>query len=184
MQLFLHHNVLKNIKNIQRKIENSLLKESDMIHVNKIDTIITKCMLKAEKKLKHSFHSHPWSPTLAFAILEVRLWKLITSSLYTSYHNTSRIEAVQARMKLPPLSSLPQPIQQKKSIIKNNLKIANENLKNIKKDATKIREHHLHHCADEAELESNLVHATFLRNLIAIERQIIMHKTIRKYISN
>ena len=114
MQFFLQHNVLKNIKNIQTKIENSSLNESDMIHVNKIDTIITKYMLKAKKKLKHSSHSHPWSPTLDFAILEVSLWKLITSSLYTSHHNSSRIEVVQARMKLLPVSSFPQPIKQKK----------------------------------------------------------------------
>ena len=111
-----------------------------MFHVNKTDNIITKCMLKAENKLKRSSHSHPWSPTLAFAILEVRLWKLITSSLYTLHHNTSRIEAVQARMQLLlPVSSLHHPIEQKnKSIIKNNLKNANKNLKKIKKDATKI----------------------------------------------
>ena len=124
MQLFLQHNVLKNITIIQTKIENSSLNESDMIHVNKVDTIITKYMLKAEKKLKYYSHSRPWSPTLAFAILEVILWKLITSSLYISHHNSSRIEAVQARMKLIPVSSLPQPIEQKnKSIINNNLKI-------------------------------------------------------------
>ena len=105
-----------------------------MIHVNKIDTIITKYMLKTKKKIKHSSHSRPWSPTFAFAILEVRLWKLITSSLYTSHHNSSRIEAVQARMKLLPLSSLPQPIEQKnKNIIKNNLKIANKTLRILKK---------------------------------------------------
>ena len=53
----------------------------------------------------------------------------------------------------------------------------------IKKDVTKIREIHLHHCADEAELEGNIVHATFLRNLIAIERKIRMHKTVRKFTS-
>ena len=63
-------------------------------------------------------------------------------------------------------------------------KITNKNLKNIKKDATKIRGNHLHHCDDEAELEGNLVHATFLRNLIATERQITMHKAIRKYTSS
>ena len=142
-------------------------------------------MLKAENKLKHSSHSHPWSPSLAFAILEVRLWKLITSSLYTRHHNTSRIKAVQARMQLLPVSLLHHPIEQKdKSIIKNNLKNAKKNLKRIKKDATQIRENHLLHCADEAELEGNIVHATFLRNLIAIEKQIKMHKSIRKYTSN
>ena len=73
MRLFLKHNVIKNINIIQAKIDNPSLNESDTTHVNKIYTIITQCMLKAEKKLKHSSHSHPWSPTLAFAILEVRL---------------------------------------------------------------------------------------------------------------
>ena len=158
-----------------------------MIHVNKIDNIITQCMLNAEKKLKHSSHSRRWSPTLAFDILEVRLWKFITSSLYTTHHNCSRIEAVQAQMQLLPVSSLPHPIEQKsKIIIKNKLKTANKNLKKIKKDATRVRESHLHHCADEAELEGNynLVDTTFFRNLIAIERQIKIHKAIRKYISN
>ena len=125
-----------------------------MFHVNKIDNIITKCMLKAQNKLKHSSHSHPWSPTLAFVILEVWLWKLITSSLYTIHHNTSRIATVQARIQLLLVPSLHHPIEQKdKRIIKNNLKNANKNLKKIKKDATKIRENYVHHCADEAELE-------------------------------
>ena len=110
-----------------------------MIQVNKIDSIITKCMLKAENKLKNSSHSHPWFPKLAFAILEVRLWELITSSLYTTHYKSSRIEAVQAQMQLLPVSSLPHPIDQKnKSIIKNNLKNANKNLQKIKKDTTKI----------------------------------------------
>ena len=112
-----------------------------MFNVNKIGNIITKFMLKAENTLKHSSHSHSWSPTLVFAILEVQLWKLITSPLYTLHHNTSRIEAVQARMQLLPVSPLHHPIEQRdKSIIKNNLKNANKNLKKINKDATKIRE--------------------------------------------
>ena len=98
MRLFLQHNVIPNINTIQKKIDNKSLNENDMIQVNKIDNVITKCMLKAENKLKHSSHSHPWYPSLAFAILEVRLWKLVTSSLYTLHHNTSRIKAVQARM--------------------------------------------------------------------------------------
>ena len=53
MRLFLHLNVLKNINIIQTKIDNTSFNESDMIHVNRIDTIITQCMLKAEKKLNH-----------------------------------------------------------------------------------------------------------------------------------
>ena len=111
MRLFLQNNVLPNINIIQKKIDDSSLTESDMLHVNKIDNTITKCMLKAENKLKHSSHSHQWSPSLVFAILEVRLWKLVTSSLYTLHHNTSKIEAVQARMHLLPVSSLHHPIE-------------------------------------------------------------------------
>ena len=185
MRLFLRHNVLKNINIIQTKIDDTSLHESDTIHVNKIDNIITQCMLKVKKKLKHSSHSRPWYSTLVFAILEVRLWKLITSSIYATHHNSSRIETIQAQMQLLTVSSRPHPIEQKnKSMIKNNLKTENENLKKIKKDATKIHESYLHHCVDEAELEGNLVHVTFLRNLITIERQIKIHKEIRKYTSN
>ena len=73
MRLFPKHNVIENINIIQTKIDNTSLNKRDMIHVKKIDTIITQCMLKAENKLKHSSHSYPWSPTLAFALPEVRL---------------------------------------------------------------------------------------------------------------
>ena len=53
-----------------------------------------------------------------------------------------------------------------------------------KKGATQIRESHLQYCADETKLEGNLVHTTYLRNLIAIARQITMHKAIWKYTSD
>ena len=44
------------------------------------------------------------------------------------------------------------------------------NLKVIKKDALQIRENHLRYYVDETVVESNLVHATYLRNLINIEK--------------
>ena len=75
-------------------------------------------------------------------------------------------------MQLLPVSSLPHLIEKKnKSIVKKKPKNTNKFLKKIKKDATQIRESPLHHCADEAELEGNIVYATFLRNLVAIERK-------------
>ena len=128
-------------------------------------------MLKIENKLKHSSHSHPWSPTPAVAILEVRLWGLITSYIYTTHHNSSKIEELHDRMQLLLVFSHTRPIEHKtNSIIKNHLKNTNTTLQKIKKDATKIRESHLHHCVDEAELEGNIVHAIFFRNQIAIKR--------------
>ena len=84
-------------------------------------------------------------------------------------------------MQLLPVSSLPHPIEKNnKIIVKKNLKNASKILKKIKKDATKIRESHLHHCVDEAELEGNIVHSSFFCNLIAIEIQIKMHKSNKK----
>ena len=62
------------------------MNESDMIQVNKVDNIIRKCMSQEEKKLKYSTHSYPWSSKLAFAILEVRLWKLIFSAITNKYN--------------------------------------------------------------------------------------------------
>ena len=46
----------------------------------------------------------------------------------------------------------------------------------IENDALQIRENHLRYCTYEAELDDNLVNAAYLRNLIAIERQINMDK--------
>ena len=57
-------------------------------------------------------------------------------------------------------------------------------LTTIKVDILLTREENLHHYTDEAELDGNTVHTTYLRNLICIERQTNMHKTIRKYTFN
>lgn len=47
-----------------------------------------------------------------------------------------------------------------------------------------MRESYLRYYVDEVKLDGNIVHATYLRNLIAIKRQINMHKTIKKYTFN
>ena len=66
----------------------------------------------------------------------------------------------------------------------SKLKTVLNNLKAIKKDALKIREKHLGYCVDEVEVDSIIVHVSYLRNLLCIERQLDMHKTICKYTSN
>ena len=113
------------------------MNESDMIQVNKVDNIIRKCMSQEEKKLKYSTHSYPWSSKLAFAILEVRLWKLIFSAITNKYNKCNRIESVLSQMRLVAVFLLPNPTERKnKNIVKKNLKTVCNNLKVIKKDDT------------------------------------------------
>ena len=51
----------------------------DMNIINYIDTKITTRMLASEESIKFKSSSHPWSPTLAYSMLELYLWKLIPS---------------------------------------------------------------------------------------------------------
>ena len=75
-----------------------------------------------EKNLKHSTHTNPWSPILVFVILEVQLWKLISSTI-TNKHNTSNpIETVISRMRLLSVSLRPNPIERENKNIVRNIK--------------------------------------------------------------
>ena len=49
----------------------------DMNIINYIDIKITTRMLASEESIKFKSCSHPWSPTLAYSMLELYLWKLI-----------------------------------------------------------------------------------------------------------
>ena len=105
MKRVLKNDIIKTMNIINTKINNNCINESDMNEFNKVDNTITKCMLKSENKLKHSSHFYPWSPKLAYAILEVRLWKIIYSSIYNTHNKSSRIKAVLYRMQLLSVSS-------------------------------------------------------------------------------
>ena len=48
-------------------------------------------MLQSEQTLKHSIHFHSFSPNITFTILEVRLWKSISSALTNKHNNINRI---------------------------------------------------------------------------------------------
>lgn len=142
-------------------------------------------MLQAEQALKYSTHPRSWSPKLAFDILEVRLWRLISSAIINKHNNSNRINSVISRIFLLPVSLFSHPLERKdKIIVKKNLKTNLNNLKIIKKDALQTRERHLRYFADKFELDGNLVHATYLRKPIVIERQINMQKNIQKHTFN
>ena len=52
-----------------------------MNSINNLDEMMAKEMLKAEQQIKLRSNLHPWSPTLANAILELHLWKIITPEI-------------------------------------------------------------------------------------------------------
>ena len=52
-----------------------------MKEINDLDALITKGILASKKKIRKRQNQYPWSPTLEQAILEVSLWKLITSEI-------------------------------------------------------------------------------------------------------
>ena len=66
-------------------------------------------------------------------------------------------------------------------IIKNNLRQAKTNLKNVQTQAKELREPHLWQNAEETEADENFTHARYLRNLISIENQQLMHRIIKSF---
>ena len=55
--------------------------------INEVDSKMTTGMLKAEKQIKIRDKHHPWSPTLALAILTLHLCKLVYSEVI---HKTNK----------------------------------------------------------------------------------------------
>ena len=128
----------------------------DLIKINRIDELITTCMIQSEERIKKSKFKHPWSPTLAIAILTVTIWKLkfnaVTNKRETHhtvlkiFHKTIDIDD----------NNAPLDIESKdKKYIQNELKLALKQLKNIKKQSTLFRKKHLMLRVDEAKLTSN-----------------------------
>ena len=70
----------------------------DIKELNDIDEAITLGCLNAQQSLKTVQTSHPWSPTLAIAILFVQLWNCVKTKLKTNSIDKSRITNIETRM--------------------------------------------------------------------------------------
>ena len=85
---YLQKQVIKN--NVEKQIEHILitskqrkLTQEEEIDLNRIDQLITKIMLKAEKCINNQQHNFPWSPALHDTIRNVSIWKSILSQFKT-----------------------------------------------------------------------------------------------------
>ena len=142
----------------------------------------TKGMLKAEQQIKIRGKLHPWSPTLANAILELHLWKLIMSEIKNKTNKQTKIEQIiEKQAKYCPKEWHWQHRKSRHKIIKQNLRKAKKQLRIVQNKAKQYREDHLRQLADEAEIEENFKHAKYLRNLISIETQQSLHSIIRSH---
>ena len=52
-------------------------------------------------------------------------------------------------------------------------------MKNVQAKAKELRETHRRQSAEEAEANENFTHALYIRNLISIENQQLMHRIIK-----
>ena len=68
-----------------------------------------------------------------------------------------------------------------KKIINNKLKLASKNLTTIKRNASKYRQDHLQARAEEANHVGNDKLSYFIRRLIVIEQQVVVHKKIKQF---
>ena len=68
-----------------------------------------------------------------------------------------------------------------KKIINNKLKLASKNLTTIKRNASKYRQDHLQARAEEADHVGNDKLSYYIRRLIVIEQQVVVHKKIKQY---
>ena len=59
------------------------LTKDEEVNLNRIDQLITKIMLKVEKKISNQHHNSPWSPELHDSIRTVSIWKSILSQFKT-----------------------------------------------------------------------------------------------------
>ena len=94
----LHHDLFNRGQIIQIKINNNTISHSDIKELNDIDEAITLGCLNAEQSLKKVRESHPWSPTLATAILFVQLWNCVKTKLKTNSIDESRTTSIETRI--------------------------------------------------------------------------------------
>ena len=97
------HHIFNRINNLKHKLSKEQLKIEDMKEINDLDDLITKGMLASENKILKRQNQYLWSPTLEQSILEVSLWKLITSEIKKDVSKEMQIQRIIGQMDVSPL---------------------------------------------------------------------------------
>ena len=77
--------VLEKAKLLQAKLNTNSITSNDFKQINHLDNLLTLGMLKFERMIVRDGLQFPWSPTLAIAILQLSIWRLIKSELKKNF---------------------------------------------------------------------------------------------------
>ena len=141
-------------------------------------------MLKAERMIVRDGLQFPWSPALAIAILQLSIWRLIKSELKTKTSRQTKLQQLTTRLhnldSQYPCSLITYTTNNMKAINKK-IKTFTTNLKTIKKNSRVLRDDFLKERIIEAKLDNNQKHVNYLSNLLIIEHQQQMHRSIKHH---
>ena len=128
--------VLEKAKLLQAKLNTNSITSNDFKQINDLDNLLTLGMLKAERMIVRDGLQFPWSSTLAIAILQLSIWRLIKSELQTKTSRQTKLQQLTTRLhnldSQYPSSLIPYTNNNMKAINKK-IKTFTTNLKTIKK---------------------------------------------------
>ena len=149
-----------------------------MTEVNAIDEVITEGMFLAEQSIRFHRSNHPWSPTLAKAILDVQFWKIKLSIISNKQSRQTIFDNI--------INRITHFNHYQTSIHCNNIKQISKYLResklhliDIQSEAINHREVHLNQLVDEEYILGNIKYVRYLRNIITIEHQVALYRNIQ-----
>ena len=164
--------VIEKAKIIQVKLITNSITPNDFTKINELDNLLTSGMLKVERMIVRDEIQYSWSPTLAIAILQLFIWKLIKSELKTKTSRQTKLQQITIRLhnldtQFP--SSLISYKHNNMKSIKKKTKTLKNTLKTTKKNSRVLRDTFLKERIIEDKLDDNQKHVTYLNNLLIIE---------------
>ena len=166
-----HHNIIEQATEIQKKLVNKSITSKDHIIINKLDTLLTKGMIKAERMITQYGPQFPWSPKLAIAIIKLAIWKLIKSALKTKTTRDTKINKLTSRLQSLDTTYSTHIINHERTnmkLINKHITQSSQSLKTIQKHSRTICEDYLKEKVQEAKIDGNKKHYQYLSNLILI----------------
>jgi len=123
------------------------LDTNDLCELETIDTLLTKILLEADQHCSPP-QMDPWSPALNQAYLRHRYWSIALSAKHNQRDMTSVLQSIQAR-----LIPTPEDDEAHHRSITANLRWAQKNLRQAKRDADQLRKQHLEKIKGLSEYE-------------------------------
>ena len=126
--------------------------------INKLDILLKKGMIKAERMIKKYSPQFPWSPILAITISELAIWKLIKLGIKTNTSRDTKIHQHIIRLHNLDNSYTTNTINHERTnmnIINKHIIKLSKNLKKIQQYSYNILEDYLQEKVQETKIDGN-----------------------------